>query len=186
MTGEELEAILQGQEETQGIEFKRPTPWDVNWLAKDILAMSNVQDGGYIIIGVDDPFNRIGVTADILETYKIDEMRDQMTKFADPHVDFSISTQQDAAGLHYQIIRVHPFEEIPVICRKNGADIKAGVLYYRNKNRRVESAAVSSSYDMRNIIEIATIKMMRRREQQGYSINHTTQTSRLVDELEGL
>src|SRR3989344_4399224 len=186
MTPEELESILQGQEETQRIEFKRSVPWNENWLAKDILAMSNVQDGGYIIIGVDDPFNRLGVSQEIIETYKVDDMKDQMTKFADPHVDFSVVVQHDAGGLNYVVIYVRPFEEIPVICRKDSGETKAGTLYYRNKNRRVESAHVSNSYDMRNIIETATIKMMQRKEWQGYSVNQTTRISRLEEELDGL
>ena len=41
--------------------------------------MTNLRDGGTILIGVEDQsFARLGVTPANMATYKIDEMRDQM------------------------------------------------------------------------------------------------------------
>ena len=45
MNTQELEAILEGGTETQKIEFKGACDWNVRSLAKDILALSNVQEG---------------------------------------------------------------------------------------------------------------------------------------------
>ena len=192
MTTEELESKLEGGAETQTLDIKAACDWNVESFAKDILAMSNVQDGGYIIIGVEDgTFVRQGITPAQKATYDLDVMRDQMAPYADPHVNFTIAFPRDIQGKEYAVIRVMPFEEIPVICRKDSRDTKAGVVYYRNKNMRVNSAAVSNSYDMRDIINIATVKMMQRRTAEGFSaIRQPTReeqdAKRFNQELEGL
>jgi len=189
MTSKELEGKLEGGTETQTIEFKGTCNWDEKIFAKDILAMSNVQDGGFVIIGMkerdDGAFEREGITEENKTSYKIDEMRDQLTKYADPHVNFVIDFPKDRNDKEYVVIKVFPFEEVPVICRKNSDDTRAGVVYYRNKNRRVESAPVSNSYDMRDIIKIATVKMMQRKIELGFTVKSSVK-KKLDDELQGL
>jgi predicted HTH transcriptional regulator len=186
MNTEELESLLQAQTETPSVEFKGACNWDAAKLAKDILAISIVQDGGTVIIGVDDQtYVRQGVTAAQKSTFALETMKDQMAAYADPHVNFLVEFPIDADGKEYVVIRVFQFEEIPVICRKDGTDTRAGVVYYRNKNRRVESAAVSNSYDMRDIIELATVRMMQRKQRFGYVVGPADK-QKLDEELEGL
>jgi predicted HTH transcriptional regulator len=186
MTTQELEEKLEGAAETQTIEFKGACDWNVISFAKDILALANVQDGGYIIIGVEDgTFKRQGISNHQKMTYNIDIMRDQMTSFADPHVNFTVEFPPDRNDIEYAVIRVFQFEEIPVICRKNSGDTKAGLIYYRNKNRRVESAPVSNSYDMRDIIELATVRMMQRKTELGFRVEQSVK-KKLDEELKGL
>ena len=186
MTTQELEEKLEGATETQSIEFKNSCDWSTKTFAKDILALSNVQDGGYIIIGVEDEnFQRKGITKTQKETYKIDVMKDQITAFADPHVNFTLDFSKDREGKEYAVIHVFQFEEVPVICRKDSVDTKAGTIYYRNKNRRAESAPVSNSYDMRDIIQLATIRMMQRKVELGFTVTASVK-KKLDDELNGL
>lgn len=177
MTADELESQLEGQAETQNLDFKGASPWDVTRFARDILAFSNVQDGGRIVIGIEDKtLVRQGITDAVKQTYNIDIMRDQMSSYADPHVDFSVEFPTDRDGREYACIRIEPFVEIPVICRRDSVDTQAGALYYRNRNRRMESARVSNSYDMREIIEVATVRMMRRKQQVGFDVAAATAT----------
>lgn len=160
MDQEQLERLLEAATETQTFEVKGAMAWDEKGLAKDILALANVRDGGYIVIGVEDrTFERQGVDEATMATYEIDIMRDQMTKFADPHVDFSVSFPKDRQGLQYVAIRVLSFREIPVICRKNSTDVREGAIYYRTTNRRPESAPINNSYDMRDLITTAAARM---------------------------
>ena len=172
MNTDELEARLEGQAETQSLEFKAASPWDVTKLAKDIIALANVQDGGLIIIGVEDgTFVRQGVPPEQSSTFRLEVMKDQMAAYADPHINFSVEFPQDRDGRLYVVIRVLPFEEIPVICKRDSQETQAGTIYYRNRNRRVESARVSNSYDMRDIIEVATVRMMERKRRLGFTIS---------------
>lgn len=174
MITDDLEILLETGTETQQLDYKESCLWDVKTFVKDILAMSNVQDGGKLIIGVKEvkkeTFERQGVTAEHKSTYKRDEMKDQMAAYADPHVDFSVFFPKDKQGLEYVVIKIEPFQEIPVICKRNGHEVKEGGVYYRNRNRRVESALVSNSYDMRDIIERAVIKMRLRKKELGYPL----------------
>jgi predicted HTH transcriptional regulator len=186
MDTDELESILEGHAETPSVEFKGACSWNVSWLAKDILALSNVQDGGVIIIGVeDDTFKRQGVHEAQRQSFKVEMMRDQMAAFADPHVNFVVEFPSDIGGNTYVVIRVQTFEEIPVICRKDSKETQAGKIYYRNKNRRVESAPVSNSYDMRDLVEIATVRMMQRKHRFGYVVTAASK-QKFDEELGGL
>lgn len=188
MTTETLEAHLEARTESQRLDFKRAGDWDVSRLAKDILAMSNVQYGGDLIIGVDDgTFHRTGVTPEQELTYVSDVMRDQMTRFADPHVQFDVAVVPDRSGLRYVVIQVRQFSEVPVICRVDDtkAGVKNGILYYRTLHRRPESAAVSNSFDMRTTLDLATIKMMQQRKAAGYTVEESAAEA-LTEELGGL
>ncbi len=178
MTTKDLEIYLEAGEETQRVDYKASCMWDVHKFAKDILALTNVQYGGVIIIGVDEnqdgTFTRTGIYLAHKSSYKRDEMMDQMSSYADPHVNFSLEAVADSSGIEYLVITVQPFQEIPVICRKNGPDATEAGVYYRNRNKRPQSALVSSSYDMRDIINRAAVILMRQAQEQGFTVNKST------------
>lgn len=164
MTTEELEELLQGAQESDSLEFKGAMGWDLG-LVKDILAMANVQDGGRIVIGIqDETLARQGVSQQQLDSFNPDVMMDRVGVFADPHVTFSIDKIPDATGLHFVVITVAPFERTPVICAKDGGsqnELQRGSVYYRSKTGRPKSARVANANDMRDIIERAAIQTMR-------------------------
>ncbi len=185
MTTEQLEVLLQGADETQSLEFKTSTHWSEKTFVKDLLAMANVEYGGHIIIGVSQvgqQFKREGITSTDQKSYRIDEMRDQIGRYADPNVEFSITFPKGADGLVYGVIRVEPFRTLPVVCKKGGADVHAGQLYYRNSNRRPESAPVSNSHDMHSIIERAAVNRMKRLKEHGLDVRDDMAV--LVDKLD--
>lgn len=188
MTLEELKSKLEGGIETQTFEVKGPCDWNAQSLAKDILAMSNVQDGGTIVIGIEDAtFTRLGVTPAQRATYNVDTMKSQITHYADPHVNFKVEVITDTDGKEYVAITVFPFEEVPIICKRDSADTRAGVIYHRNRNGVAQSASVSNSYDMRDIITTATVKMMQKMTKAGFTVSGiVTVEDTLNNELEGL
>ena len=158
----DLEALLDGAEESDVLEFKGPMEWHQS-LIRDILAMANVQDGGRIVIGVADrTYERIGLTAAQVSTYDLEAIQDRVANFADPRVEFRIDFVADRNGLDFVVIDVHSFETIPVVCRRDGADLNKGDIYYRSRTGRPASARVSNSADMRDIIEVAITRSRRR------------------------
>lgn len=161
MNTDQLETILGGAEETANLEVKAAMSWDVTTLVKDILAISNVLDGGYIIIGIEDnTFVRQGLSQEQIESFDIDVMKDQVAHFADPHCVFRRHVVQDRQGLSYIAIEISTFAEIPVICARDGADVQAGTIYFRSRARRPASARVSNNSDMREIIEASVARRL--------------------------
>lgn len=189
MDTETLESLLEGGAETQTLDYKASCPWDEPSFAKDILAFSNVRDGGRIIIGVkerdDHSFERQGVQELHRRTFDFEAMRDQISNYADPFVTFTGSFVQDKQGKEYVVIEISPFPEIPVICKKQSNDTKAGVIYYRTLNRRPESAPVSNSYALRDILERGAVKLAQRHRELGLRVESGLD-EKLDEELEGL
>jgi len=187
MDSEELERRLEGGKETESLDVKAAMPWEAAKFAKHLLALANVRDGGYIIIGVEnETFKRIGVATEIAATYKIDVMRDQMAKYADPHVDFFVSFPKDVNGLQFVVISVESFRQVPVICRTNKDGLQAGAIYYRNSDKRPQSAPISNSYDMRDLITVATSRMTQAFKGLGLGIEDVGSAAKFDAELGGL
>ncbi len=183
MTPDVLESLLQGARETDSVEFKQAIAWDRNVFVKDILAMANVIDGGAIIVGVEDQtFARQGMTAELIATYDLDTMRDQIAPFADPRVVFGSEVVKDAQGLDFVVIEVAPFEEVPVICARGGADVRAGDIYFRSRARRPSSARVERSEDMREIIETAIVRRSRALQRIGFVVEGEANVAAALDE----
>ena len=158
MITSELLQLIENQGESQSLEFKQDTPWTLKSMAKDILAMANVRNGGTIIIGVredKDSFEPTGVSETNLATYQRETMQDQISNQADPSVTFDVFLPEDLEGKKYVVIRVHPFLEVPVISKVDFGDLKKGTIYYRSRNGRPSSAPVSNSTDLRDILDIA-------------------------------
>lgn len=186
MTPENLESLLEGARETDAIEFKAATDWNKKLFVKDILALANVIDGGVIIVGVaDKTFERQGLTPDQIASFDIDIMRDQIEPYADPRVIFHVDFVSDAIGNTYAVIDVSPFEDVPVICAKDGEDVNAGTLYFRSRSRRPESARIKRSVDMREVIETAIVRRSRALRRAGF-LEDRSETYDFEGELGGL
>lgn len=162
MNTQELEALLDGAEETDVLEFKGAMTWNLS-LIRDILAMANVQDGGRIVIGVaDETYEREGLSDEQIASFDQETVRDRVSEFADPRVELRIQNVMDEQGLAFVVIEIGPFDTIPVICKRDGADVRRGDIYYRSRSGRAASARVRDSADMRDIIEVAIVRSQRR------------------------
>lgn len=160
---EEFERLIEGGTETQKLDFKESCPWNKDSFAKDILAFSNVRGGGHLVIGIreiEGEIERQGISDEHLGTYNREIMLDQLSSYADPRIDIELEPVEDEKNeKKYLVIIIKEFQDIPVICKKDSRDTNKGVIYYRNTVRRPESAPISNSSDMRDIIRLAAVKL---------------------------
>lgn len=172
MSGEWTSIINAGSED-RNREFKTSFPWDRNTdgetmakVTKSILAMSNLRDGGHIVVGVEEDENGRGVPRGVLPehlmTYSYDLMADFVRQYAEPYARFNLDVVEDS-GRSFVVVSIVGFDEIPVVCRKSYGDVLSeGLVYVRPRSGRPRSERVTSYVDMRELLDLAGEKRLRR------------------------
>ncbi|MBA7479395.1 hypothetical protein ES707_14829 [subsurface metagenome] len=160
--------ILHGKEERY-LEYKRSMIWTRNnttkvKIAKAMMAMANLRNGGVIVVGMQETNRGIWVpelmTPQQVSSFTQDDVAHWVNDYATPAVQFSIRAFALNSN-EFIVIQVQEFDTSPVICRKQkisgGENLEAGVIYYRS-NRKIESAPISSNEDLRELIGLAVDK----------------------------
>ena len=172
---DELAALVRFPAELRGVEYRREVNWDdPNHRAKfarTAMAMSNLTDGGYIVVGVEENpkgnFTSIGVSEPALSALQPDLVSEFVNGYADPPVLIE-ARSGDVDGLRYWVVDIRPFRELPTVCKKTGGssgELRAGAVYVRSIRKR-ESVPVGSQDEMRELIDRAVdtqIEKLRRR-----------------------
>lgn len=168
MKADELKQLIEGGREAVSLEFKESQLWDTLKLkiVKCILAMTNTRDGGHLVIGVKDDGTPLGVDAAHLSSYDEEIVKDTMSNYADPYVDFEMDIA-DIDGKNYILFTIREFTDQPVICKRTGDGLELGAIYIRTRNRRPESVKVSDALHMRELIDLAVDKSVTRLRQRG-------------------
>jgi len=114
------EGLLSRLQEVSSVDFKKAITWDEikHDIVKDILAMSNLRDGGIIIIGVEErngKWNSTGLSEEQLGTYNPDDMLDHINKYASPAITFDVVKHTNNEGLCYLVLQMHEFDEKPMV-----------------------------------------------------------------------
>ncbi len=146
--------------------------------------MSNIQDGGAIVIGVEQigqTFTLRGMTEQQAATFSDDIVSPYVNKYADPSAQLTVSPVSYLEKL-FIVIEVNEFREIPVVCKRDGTRwLRRGALYTRSRGK-VESCEISTHEDMRELLEIATEKQFRnilaRLQRAGFGIVESAVTSK--------
>lgn len=168
MTDQEFAQGIALGHELSGIEFKSPGPLSDSRLAaqavRAILGMANRRDGGSVIIGVTEQDGRPvpeGISAADLDTWHYDAVADQIARYADPGVRFELEVKE-YNGNSYVVIEVAEFDDIPVLCKRayNGV-LRSGACYVRTR-RKPETTEIPTQADMRDLLDLATVKWIRR------------------------
>jgi predicted HTH transcriptional regulator len=179
MIGDELSALLQLDREQSGVEFKGPLArTDKVFFAKvtrAVLGMSNRRDGGVVVIGVEDVggvLTPVGLTDEVLKTWVYDHVADGFAEYGDPSVAFDMSVVE-LDGKKFVVLRIEEFGEVPVLCRKsygtkNGEVILRGGACYVRPRRKPETVEVATYADMRDLLDLATDKNVRRFVERAY------------------
>ena len=89
-----------------------------------------------------------------------------VSNYADPYVKFDLYKEEHDAK-KYILVKVYEFDEIPVICKRNYNNasgkliLRNGATYTRSYGKP-ETIEVPSQNEMREILDIATEKKVRR------------------------
>jgi len=168
-----ISGILEPPNESRGVEFKPSIPWPSNInglqnsnkvqeIIKSILAMSNIRDGGKIILGIekDDKDRKYilkGMEGGDLNTYDQDLIFDQVRNFGDPEPSFQV-LNVEYKSYNFIVFAVQSFMFAPVICKnyRKLNKLEDAVLYIRSD--KPETKKVTESFEMREIVDLAIEK----------------------------
>lgn len=171
----EFRALIEGGTETPQFEYKASQPWTAKpfreKIIRTILALTNIRDGGRVVIGVEEQpsgsYLPTGCEEDHVTTFVPDVMKDQVSECADPFVIFSVEHVAYNQKT-FIVITVREFDEVPVICKKDGVELRRGAIYTRTRAGRPQSAPISNERDMREIIDLAVDKGNQKLKRRGY------------------
>ena len=159
---------LNKNSERRSCDYKRGLAWDdedfQHNLIKDILGMSNLKNGGYIIIGVEK--NDHGIYSpnclgkEVADSYDREKVLEASNKYADPPIDLELEGYEIEKGKYIIVLQISEFLEIPTICKK-GYDriMEQGRIYIRT-TRKIETSPSVTSSEMREILELALNKQL--------------------------
>ncbi len=187
MTDEDFIRIMELRHELSGVEFKGPGPISnrrlVAQVIRAILGMSNRRDGGIVIIGVEDSggvLSPVGLMPSDLDGWTPDSLSDQVANYADPSAGFTLE-KLEYEGNPYVVIEVEEFSDVPVLCKRDYADVlREGACYVRPR-RKPETTEIPTQADMRDLLDLAIEKgvtqFLERARRVGLFISPTIETS---------
>lgn len=154
--------------ELRGVEFKSPGPLSNRRLAaqvmKAVLGMANRRDGGLVVVGVEESgsgYNWVGLSEHDLDTWGYDRVADRIASYADPSVTFDLEIR-DNSGNKFVVLQVEEFDDIPVLCKRSYDDVlREGACYVRTR-RKPETTEIPTQADMRDLLDLAVEKGIRR------------------------
>lgn len=124
--------------------------------------MSNLRDGGYIIIGVEKndygKYEIMCMDDYCVGTYEQEKVLEAANVYADPYVDIDLKVFKTEKNNSIVVIKVFEFAQVPVICKHNYERILEQGRIYTRTFRKPESTATISSPDLREIIDLALEK----------------------------
>ena len=181
--------------EERNLEFKCSMNWNEAptkaKLTKSVLAMANLRDGGHIVLGVerqpDDSYVPVGMKQDDLDSFVQDNLSAHFSEYADPYIEVNLLKHMIDAR-PFCILRVNEFAELPVVCKKDGAEkLRRGATYVRSR-RIPETVEVPSQVEMREILDLAVEKRSRGFVRQAERMGFVQQSrpNQFVEQLKAL
>jgi predicted HTH transcriptional regulator len=152
------------------VDFKESAAWNLlrEKLVKAVLGMGNLRDGGVVIVGISERnanWEITGISAEDLRTYDVDEMLGYFEPFISPFVEVDI-VQVAIEARNFLAIQIHEFQEIPLVCKRNGADpnregLFEGAVYVRPMGGVPRTSRVMNAQQMHDLLELAAEKRAR-------------------------
>src|SRR5580698_9420835 len=124
LSNTQLEDLLSQKTETKNLDCKASFSWrdadnDTKCeLVKDILAFMNTQNGGVIVIGVqDDTLEPVGMTESDFASFDTTKVNDFLHRYTDPKASCEVQ-KLTSGGLRFVVINALEFSDSPIICKK--------------------------------------------------------------------
>jgi len=170
LTEDDVRRLLSLRTENRNLDYKRTCNWSTATndekceIVKDILAMSNTQDGGQLIFGVEDEtFEPAGMSDAEFQSFDPTRLNDFLRRFTDPPLACGVY-KFTFDGRRCAVIEVPEFSEVPIICKADANSaieprrliLKRGGMYVRTD--RPSSELVSSVEEMRDLVGRASRK----------------------------
>lgn len=162
----DIESLISIKEEKPWLEYKGSLNWSDSRhkakIVKAILSLSNIEGGGYIVIGMREnngKWEPAGMEQSDYDSFILDPLRDHLSNYADPYVKFEMK-KKIYDGKKFIIIYVNEFDEIPVICKKQyeQENLYKGRIYVRTSTAKIQSRQVENQTEMREILDLAIDK----------------------------
>ena len=134
-------------------------------ITRTILGMSNIRDGGAVVIGVaqdGENFLPEGANPSDVGSFAQDLVAEWVNGYADPFAEVTVSRVSHKHS-SFVVIQVAEFTEIPVVCKQNGPFdfLRRGAIYTRSR-RKHETVEVPSQVEMRELLDLSIEKGFRR------------------------
>jgi predicted HTH transcriptional regulator len=161
---DQLLSLIQLGREERYLEYKASAPWESTRtkIIKTAMAMANCRDGGTVIIGVPQrgpQWIAEGVSTSHLNSYDNDQIQAAINSHADPYVR-TVLHRLELGGRTFLALVVQEFEKVPIVCKKDGPELRQGAIYMRS-HRIPESCEVRSQTEMREILDLAVDKALK-------------------------
>ena len=192
---DEFRRLIEAGYESTRIEFKSPFSWKDDeslWLREKViqtvLGLANTGDGGDIILGIETEDNKniklVGLDEGQLNSFSYDLLKGAVDSFASPCVNFDIS-EGHYDNKRFIVIRVSEFEDIPIICKRDGQHkdliLRRGDIYCRSQSGPPGTIRATET-EMREILELAIDKGMKKLTKRGYVPKETEDIKNLFDQ----
>lgn len=169
VTQDELENLLAQDHELRPLEVKGPAGIEdksfVARVARAVMAMGNLRDGGLVVIGVADPQVAAMLpgldAAQLAEWSDFDRVSAALAKYSDPPVSFELHVFTLSSGATVVVLEVEEFEHDIHICKKSYQGILQDGHTYVRPRGEPRSVMVPSSADMRELHNLAIDKGVR-------------------------
>lgn len=114
------------------------------------------------MIGVKDDGTAVGLTKDKALSFTQDGVAAIVNDFAAPYAEVTVTVgcHPTENSLWFVVVQVKEFEEIAVLCRKDGSDLRQGAIYVRGR-RINETTEIRTEAEMREVLDMAVEKGIR-------------------------
>lgn len=156
--------------ETRNLDYKGPTPFgpgrpEKAELIRDIMCLSNTQNGGHLLIGVAETvtgYDPVGLNSADRATYDQTAIADAARLYCSVVPDFVVR-KAEFDGRTFVLIEVSEFDTSPIVCTRDQHTsdgrtlvLRAGTVYARTTGASCEP--IQTAEDMNGLIELATTK----------------------------